>query len=309
MTDLVVQRWVLVRATPGETWDAVATPGGLAGWFAGTVSLDPQAGGLFSFSGPDVLGGGADTEVGRIELPSLLEFDWRLLGVSTRVTLRARPVEGGARVDVAHAVPADVDLGFKSGSSEGLHAMWSYLLGCLKGYLELGAAPYRLRYPAAGDRSIEQSMAVGVPAGDAFAALTEPGRLDAWLASGARVDPRPGGVFSLGWGAEQVSGAEGYGPSTIVEFEPARCISYAWNAEGAPTVVTWRVEGDDASARITLVHSGFLGDTRTLQDYTPGWADYMEALAIYLATGQPFSDWAGRSDSVATGVAGGGAAR
>ena len=299
MSEIVVERWVLIRATPERVWESISTPGGLAGWFAEDVSLEPGAGGQFSFAGADVLGGGNDTELLSFQPPSSLAFRWEIAGASTLVRLCVQPVEGAARVVAMHEVPADADLGFKSGSADGLHATWSYLLGCLKGYLELGAAPYRLRYPTPGARTLEQSMSVAVSATEAFAALTEPSQLDAWIGTGARVEPRAGGRFSLGWDAEERPGALGYGPSTIIDFDPGRRISYAWNAEGVPTVVQWRVEGDDTSARITLTHSGFLGDLGTLQDYAPGWADYMQALAIYLLTGQASSGWAGSGDGIA----------
>lgn len=93
---------------------------------------------------------------------------------------------------------------------------------------------------------------VGAPPEVVYAALTEAGALEAWLAEHAEVsleDDR----FGF-WGRYTPEGEPGR--QWLLGFDPGRTLSFAWLLQGAETTVSIVLEARDSGTTVMLTHSG-----------------------------------------------------
>lgn len=85
-----------VAAPPERCFEAFGSAAGWDAWFTTGMSLVPEAGGAMVFRwrdfGAERYSGEEPGRVLRYEPPGLLEFDWQLDRVGTRVTLRFEAV-------------------------------------------------------------------------------------------------------------------------------------------------------------------------------------------------------------------------
>ncbi len=128
---------------------------------------------------------------------------------------------------------------------------------------------------------IEQSVEIDAPPDRVFEALIIPQQLERWIASRARVEPRVGGVYDIGW--------ELSGTVKILELEPGARLVYSWAAyqDEPETVVTWTLEGSGGKTRLTIVQSGFDPDIPLDGLYT-GWLHYLQRIKSLVEYGD---DW------------------
>jgi uncharacterized protein YndB with AHSA1/START domain len=166
---------------------------------------------------------------------------------------------------------------------------WPFLVVRLKSFLE-GVALLEVP-PLGGPDGAEVTLSAHFPVSPErlFAALTDPKELDAWIADGAKVDLSPGGAYDYAWRQD--------GPAHVLAVDPNRTLETDWRfstakAEGR---VTWTVGPEDGGARLTLVHHGFGArhGNWPRDAYIWGWADFLQALALYLAGAGPADAWRG----------------
>jgi uncharacterized protein YndB with AHSA1/START domain len=140
---------------------------------------------------------------------------------------------------------------------------------------------------------IERETLIAAPVERVWALLTEAEHLGRWFGdTGAEIDLRPGGAFSLSW--EQHGTVRG----RVVDVEPNQRFSYRWitvgdrehaePGEGNSTLVefTLRAEGD--GTRLRVVESGFASldaeaaqQSERYEDNRRGWGIKVRDLAEY----------------------------
>jgi uncharacterized protein YndB with AHSA1/START domain len=140
---------------------------------------------------------------------------------------------------------------------------------------------------------IERETLIAAPVERVWALLTEAEHLGRWFGdTGAEIDLRPGGAFSLSW--EQHGTVRG----RVVDVEPNQRFSYRWitvgdrehadPVEGNSTLVefTLRAEGD--GTRLRVVESGFASldaeaaqQSQRYEDNRRGWGIKVGDLAEY----------------------------
>lgn len=123
------------------------------------------------------------------------------------------------------------------------------------------------------------SVEIAADAASVWRGLTDPAVLDRFFATAAKVQLKPGGVFSYGW--------EGGGPQKVISIEEGKSleVSWIWGGEGE-SQVRWELQESSGRTRLSLVHSGF--GERKSQDYQAGWTSFLVSLKALLELG---SDW------------------
>lgn len=122
------------------------------------------------------------------------------------------------------------------------------------------------------------------PAGEAWAALTEPERVAEWLTDASPLGA-VGDAYLLDFGDGSV--VEG----VIREIEEGHRFAHTWAwADAIPrqeTLVTWSVEPlPDGGGRITLIHDGWSeagADAAIRDDHEAYWSGYLDDLVAVLA--------------------------
>ncbi len=259
----------VVSEPPERLWRAITDPAELARWWCGRSEVDLRPGGRFAFGGPSVWGDDprmdpAAFEVLSIAPPERLEFRWPLRGVDTTVLIELAAIVEGAELVVTQTAPAPPP----GAPPEGSHNWWSVTLPSLRSYLEGGRADLRLDYPAL--RAAEElrfQVEVTTFPWVVWGKLTDPAQLDRWIARGARVDLRPGGVYDLG---------PGPGPRRVLEVEPEKLLVHDFEEPGRPdSRVSWRIVEGGESTSVTLTDHGPLppaGDAGRRDGRTFRWA-------------------------------------
>ncbi len=171
---------------------------------------------------------------------------------------------------------------------------WALLSVRLKSFLEGVALIDVPELGAPQDTEVTLTAHFDAPPERIWSALTDPGELDAWIADGAQVDLSPGGVYDYNWTHD--------GPAHVLRIDAPRTLETDWRfgAVAAEGRVTWTVGPEDGGARITLVHHGF-GFKRSdwpREGYVWGWADFLQALALYLAGAGPSDSWRGAAAAI-----------
>jgi uncharacterized protein YndB with AHSA1/START domain len=146
---------------------------------------------------------------------------------------------------------------------------------------------------------IERETVIAAPVERVWTLLTEAEHLGRWFGdTGAEIDLRPGGAFSLSW--EQHGTVRG----RVVDVEPNQRFSYRWivvgdreNADpvaGNSTLVEFTLHAEGDGTRLRVVESGFASlDTEVekqserVEDNRRGWGikvgdlrDYAERVAV-----------------------------
>ncbi len=118
-----------------------------------------------------------------------------------------------------------------------------------------------------------KAVLVDAPASAVFRTLTDEEELVQWMLKAAKIDVRVGGEFEFSF-YSAVNKTETTARRRIVEFVPGRRFAYTFassrDAAGeAPSQLTWTLEeASDGKTLVTLVHSGFGGDSH--RDSLPG---------------------------------------
>ena len=146
---------------------------------------------------------------------------------------------------------------------------------------------------------IERETTIAAPVERVWTLLTEAEHLGRWFGdTGAEIDLRPGGAFSLSW--EQHGTVRG----RVVDVEPNRRFSYRWitvgdrehadPVEGNSTLVEFTLQAEGDGTRLRVVESGFASldaeaaqQSERYEDNRRGWGikvgdlrDYAERVAV-----------------------------
>jgi uncharacterized protein YndB with AHSA1/START domain len=78
----------------------------------------------------------------------------------------------------------------------------------------------------------------------------------------------------------------------ILEVEPGRRLVHTFSFpsnDDAPTTVTYEIEPAKDTVKLTVVHEGFAGRTRTYESTSDGWWPIVNGIKTLLETGEPLS--------------------
>ena len=140
---------------------------------------------------------------------------------------------------------------------------------------------------------IERDVLIAAPIERVWSLVTSAEHLGRWFGdTGAEIDLRPGGAFSLSW--EQHGTVRG----RVVDVEPNRRFSYRWitvgdrehadPVEGNSTLVEFTLHAEGDGTRLRVVESGFdklfadpAKQGERAEDNRKGWASELDELREY----------------------------
>jgi uncharacterized protein YndB with AHSA1/START domain len=130
--------------------------------------------------------------------------------------------------------------------------------------------------------TVEHEIRIEARPETVFGFFTDPVKMVSWMGNEATLDPRPGGVFHVGF-VRDIGQAAARGE--FVEVVPFKRIVFTWGIDAAAFGVTpasTRVEvslvPDGDGTIVRLVHSE-LPET-AVEFHKAGWGHYLERLAI-----------------------------
>ena len=142
---------------------------------------------------------------------------------------------------------------------------------------------------AQADVPLVRTVKIGARPETVFAFFTDAAKLVRWKGVHATLDPRPGGVYRVGIGPEDVIRGE------FVEVTPFRRIVFTWGWEGEgrplpPGASTVEIDliPDGDGTRLQLTHRGLPPPTWAL--FAKGWDHYLPRLAVAAAGGDAGPD-------------------
>lgn len=192
-----------------------------------------------------------------------LRYTWLAHKFDSVVDIQIIPREGGNTVVVQQGNPNNPshDIGFSTDED-----FWFLSLENLRRHLD-GKAPVRCDFTRSMVGDIQHTVEIDAPPKTVFDVLINPEQLQRWIASNAKVEPRLGGQYDLGWGQSAST-------LKILEIVPDETLRLSWPEGDGSTVLTWTLEASGGKTRLTLVHSGFAPDQETGGLQT-GWLNFM----------------------------------
>ncbi|MEM1025780.1 MAG: SRPBCC domain-containing protein [Myxococcota bacterium] len=264
----------------------------LRAWFAERVELELKLGGRFVFGGRGVLGP-CDAAVVLLEPGASFAFEGTWAGVKSAIKWRFAKGETPSWACTPGETP---DPARKWTDFTVLHQLeqalplpkpelvvddyWRLATANLLGHID-GRGNVLLPDFADPEPVIRLSIEIDAPPPAVFRALTTPEILNQWIAKEARVEPRVGGAFDLGWGPA----AEHVKPMRILEFEENVLLSFSWpdwrqQPDVPDQTVSFRLVPleDGRRTKVEFTHAGFLR-TVDKSDYQQGWTPFLDGLA------------------------------
>lgn len=122
-----------------------------------------------------------------------------------------------------------------------------------------------------------------------FNALSDPEEITQWFPDQAILEPKVGGRMKFTFFAKDVKPLDRdfFPQGEIVEFILNKKLSYTWIPDGIPrfpkTLVTWNLEKiGQNKTRVTMIHSGFIGEPHELyKEHSHGWDYFTNRLIEY----------------------------
>jgi len=291
-----------MRATPDRVWAALTDADAVRAWFAEHAEIDTRVGGAWRFWGRYSLGvpsrDAADQTIVAVEPEKLLAFTWTWAGVPTRVEITLEPDEWkeftmgsapalrpnapGCKVTVRQTFEGTLPYPRPESLADD---HWRLSIANL--FAHLDGAEVSLVDHADPSPEVRTSIFVEAPPSTVFRTLTEPELLNQWIGMNARVDPRVGGGFDLGWmgcGEEGKTLPDlGMSPMKILELEQDRRLAISWpdwrGDERVPMQkVTWDLTPEGSGTRVELRHTGFVRAVDR-SDFFQGWTGFLETMA------------------------------
>lgn len=117
-----------------------------------------------------------------------------------------------------------------------------------------------------------------------------------WGAPGERyrttrftMEPKVGGAWRTdGVGSD---GAPFFVEGEVLTFEPPQKLAYtwrySWGGDAPATRIVYTLDAIPTGTRVTVRHSGFVGQPAACDDHAQGWEGVLDWLAAYVAPSQP----------------------
>ena len=139
-------------------------------------------------------------------------------------------------------------------------------------------------------RKIVESVEIEASSEVVFHSISEPSELLSWWGDPDvcqpvewKLEPRVGGLW---WSRFRVisTGGEFEMNGEILAFDPPHRLEYTWRDSRFPTLRRTRVRFDlivtPGGTRLTVTHSGFVGDTPDYREYSGGWSGILAGLRM-----------------------------
>lgn len=263
MTDLLHIQ-IALKAEPEAIYKALTEK--LAEWFAENADVS-TAEKRYDFWGR-YTPGTPTREEGRHPLLAYepgthLRYTWHASKFDSVVDIQIIPRDGGNTLVIEQGNPNNPshDIGFSTDED-----FWFLSLENLRRHLD-GKAPVRCDFTRSMVGDIQHTVEIDATPETVFDTLIRPEQLQRWIASNAKVEPREGGQYNLGWGQDSAA-------LKILELIPNESLRLSWPEGDGSTILTWTLQGSGGKTRLTLVHSGFAPDQETGGLQT-GWLNFM----------------------------------
>jgi len=134
---------------------------------------------------------------------------------------------------------------------------------------------------------VKQTVVIKSPQEVVFKALTNADELMRWFPTRVESDPRPGGKFNFAWEFANAS-ENGSQAGEYVEVVPNRMLSYTWQADTIPTLVSIQLSEANGETTLDLDHAslqeGVDGD-KLHEMHANQWGFFLMNLKGYLEAG------------------------
>lgn len=132
-----------------------------------------------------------------------------------------------------------------------------------------------------GDGPIEVEAMVDAPIATVWECWSSGAGFKSFTGAQTTIEPVPGGRFEIHWKADAPSGQRGSEGCRVLSVEPARMISFDWNAPPqmphCRTERTWVVvtleEAETGRTRVRLTHHGFAEKIAAQPDHAAEWRE------------------------------------
>lgn len=127
---------------------------------------------------------------------------------------------------------------------------------------------------------------------EVWSALTEPERLQRWLADVAEIELRVGGRFVLRWNESDGTHTD---DGKVRALETGRLLELDWTYPGEPdSVARFELRPDGDGTILVLDHRGL--PPGAIAGYGAGWHSHLDSLEAHLAGSQ--ADWSARFEEL-----------
>ena len=254
----------------------------LSRWFCGWSRIEPKVGGTFKFGGetcivlPEKVGW--ETRIDEGEVLRRFAFTWPIGGKPTRVSYELDDVSADSTA--LRARHRDVPI--RNSTCGTMQDAWRMCLGNLKSIAEGRGDSVRPDHSPVTGPELKISILIEAQPTRVFEAMTRPGDFDAWSTGGmpegkTRVEARPGGAFSFGWGT---------GPGRILEVEPLRRLVVTWPRPTGDLRVSLDLEEKASGTAIYLGVDGYrTGQTTEILEHRGRWSDLLVCLKNHVESG------------------------
>ena len=174
-----------------------------------------------------------------------LRFSWPLDGEETTVEFSLEESEGVTVVTLTQdGMPGFHDMVTEVGTRSRLYTFWALSIANLVDHVE--GRPLTAKCDFTSTEMREQVTIDASPQA-VYDSILDPKQFTRWFGAHVEVEPWVGGRFAMG-------GFENGRPSKIIDLEPGRRVSVAWDEDMA---TTWELEETGGRTRLTFVQSGF----------------------------------------------------
>lgn len=240
---------VHIAAAPVKVFHALTEEAAVATWLAekASISLSEQR---FEFWGRSIPQGDRPRQTFlAAEDDRLLRFSWTLDGRPTTVDIDLRPDGGRTKLRLRQdGLPTLEELMAPTGRRDGLHSMhtfWGLALANLAEYSEGWPPIPKADFRPERAPEIRVCMEIDASRDDVFDSLTDPVLVARWFGWEVEIEPRLGGIITLG--------ADG----RIFEFDPGKTLAYS---DGEGSITRWELEDADGGTMLNFVQSGYTED-------------------------------------------------
>ncbi len=271
-----------VRAPRATVFEKLLRIEHLARWFCGWCRIEPKVGGKFLFGGETCLvlpeGRGWETTIDEGETLRRFAFTWPIKGAATRVTYDLE--DAASETTLLRA--RHTGLPMKDSTCGTILDSWRMCLGNLKSIAEGRSDSVRPDHAPVTSKELHLSNLIEATPDRVFAAFTDASELDHWSTGGvpkgkARVDPRPGGAFSMG--------GDG-GPDRVLEIEAGRHLALRWPRANGDLRVSFDLEAKASGTAVYLASVGYGPDEAPeILHHRGGWSDRLVCLKNFIEGG------------------------
>lgn len=277
----------LMPSTTARVFAALTDARQMQQWFAEHAHVEQREGGAYRFWGRHTAWihreQDSDGRITAIDPGRGLTYAFTWRNTKCEVSLRVEDAEPGtSRLHVRMFAP-EPRMGFADECAWYMLDFWRYSSGNLRSYLATGAAALMPDFQGKAD-GVDMSIFVAAPPERVYAALTDPAKMDRWVSTKAKVEPRAGGEYTFGWMIKDSSGGETpCGPQRFVELVPNRLIVHDWSHRNEPrTIVRWELTPEGAGTRVRLTHNVAASEPMR-GGYVGGWTSYLVELSEFAA--------------------------